>query len=99
MLLSCQVFFIEMQKKRNESFISELYIMEQVNFDSNVTDCITLVRDAQRGDRESLSRLTQLAQRPLSIYIYRLTFDHDLTQDLLQETLLQMVKSFTKIED
>ncbi len=52
-----------------------------------------LVAEAKCGDQASLTRLAELVEDNLRSYIYRLTLDPDLTADLLQETLLQMVKS------
>jgi RNA polymerase sigma-70 factor (ECF subfamily) len=58
-----------------------------------------LVRRAQRGEQQSMERLAQLAGPRLLIYIYRLTLDYDLAQDLLQETLLEMVESLNGLRD
>jgi len=57
-----------------------------------------LVRQIQQGDRNSLDHLAHLAKGRLRAYIYRLTLDHDLTEDLLQETLLHMVESLRQLE-
>lgn len=57
-----------------------------------------LVRQAQLGNQESMNCLVQLAKGRVCAYIYRLTLNYDLTQDLLQETLLEMVKSLKKLE-
>lgn len=51
------------------------------------------VRQAQLGDQESIERLAEMARQRLAPYIYRLTLNPDLTEDLLQETLLKMVES------
>jgi len=61
-------------------------------------DYSELVRRSQQGDQESLDRLAHLVEGRLHAYIYRLTLDHDLTQDLVQETLLQMVESVKHLE-
>ncbi|MBN1362135.1 MAG: RNA polymerase sigma factor [Sedimentisphaerales bacterium] len=58
---------------------------------------VELVRHAQRGDRESIERLTAMARQRVAPYIYRLTLDHDLTGDLLQETLLKMIEALKNI--
>ncbi len=50
-----------------------------------------LVTDAQLGGQSSMDRLAELARERLYAYLYRITLDHELTEDLLQETLLQMV--------
>ncbi len=57
-----------------------------------------LINHAQLGNQESMSRLAELARERLFAYIYRLTLNHDLTQDLLQETLMEMVKSLKNLE-
>ncbi len=58
---------------------------------------VQLVRKAQLGDRDSMERLAELARQRLYPYIYRLTLNHDLTGDLLQETLLKMVETLKDI--
>ena len=54
---------------------------------------VKLVRLAQQGHEDCMNRLAEEAEGRLRAYIYRVTLDHDLTQDLSQEALLQMVKS------
>src|SRR5512142_2597465 len=56
------------------------------------------VRQAQLGDRQSMDRLAEAAQQRLYAYLYRLTLNHDLAQDLLQETLLKMVERIKELE-
>ena len=65
--------------------------------DSNINHS-DLVKRAQLGCQESMNRLSQLVEGRLCAYIYRLTLNYDLTQDLLQETLLEMVKSLKNLE-
>lgn len=57
------------------------------------------VRLAQRGDRVSLDRLAEGARQRLYGYIYRLTLNHDLAQDLLQDTLLKMVENIRELRE
>ncbi len=52
-----------------------------------------LVRKAQNGCSDSMDILAQQAKPVLFGYIYRITLNHSLTEDLQQETLLAMVKS------
>jgi RNA polymerase sigma-70 factor (ECF subfamily) len=59
---------------------------------------IEMVRQAQRGDQGSLDWLAETARQRLYSYIYRLTLNHDLAQDLLQETLLKMVERIKDVE-
>ena len=52
-----------------------------------------LVKLAQQGHGDSVDQLAQEAQGRLRAYVYRVTLDYELTEDLSQEVLLQMVKS------
>lgn len=65
--------------------------------DNNV-DYLELVVQAQLDSQQSMNRLAELVKDRLFAYIYRLTLDHDLTQDLLQETLLSMVESLKQLK-
>lgn len=57
-----------------------------------------LVYEAQIGNKGGIDRLTELARERLFPYIYRLTLDYNLTQDILQETILFMLQSLNKLE-
>ncbi len=56
------------------------------------------VRRAQLGDQGATGHLAEAARQRLYAYIYRLTLNHDLAQDLLQETLLKMVENIKELE-
>jgi RNA polymerase sigma-70 factor (ECF subfamily) len=56
-----------------------------------------LVRNAQLGDQDSLHRLAEAARGRLHEYVFRLTLKEDLTQDVVQETMLEMLKVFGKL--
>lgn len=58
-----------------------------------------MIHHAQLGNQESMNRLAELVKEGLFAYIYRLTLNYDLAEDLLQETLLEMVKSLKNLED
>lgn len=58
-----------------------------------------LVFQARRGERHSLGRLAELVQGRLYSYFYRVTLDGDLSDDLLQETLLSMVENISHLRD
>lgn len=58
---------------------------------------VQLVRNAQLGDRDSLHRLAEAARLRLHEYVFRLTLKEDLTQDVVQETMLEMLKLFGKL--
>ncbi|MDD5326470.1 MAG: RNA polymerase sigma factor [Phycisphaerae bacterium] len=64
--------------------------------DDNIA-VIQLIGQAQLGDQQSMNDLAQLAEGRLFAYIYRLTLNYDLAQDLLQETLLKMVESLKNL--
>jgi RNA polymerase sigma-70 factor (ECF subfamily) len=57
-----------------------------------------LIHEAQLGNKDSMNRLAELVRERLFTYIYRLTLDHNLTQDLLQETILFMLQSLNQLE-
>lgn len=52
-----------------------------------------LVELAQKGHSGSVDLLARKAEGRLRAYVYRVTLDYELTEDLSQEALLQMVKS------
>jgi RNA polymerase sigma factor (sigma-70 family) len=55
-------------------------------------DHLDLVRKAQLGDRDSLTHLAETARVRLYEYVFRLTLTEDLAQDIVQETILEMLK-------
>ena len=57
-----------------------------------------LIAEAKCGRQESLNALTELVQPQLCAYLLRSTLDKTLTDDLVQETLMQMVKSITTLQ-
>jgi RNA polymerase sigma-70 factor (ECF subfamily) len=60
---------------------------------------IELVERAQRGDRLSLNKLAEIARERLRTYVYRLTQKDDLTQEIVQESLLEMCKILGKLQN
>jgi RNA polymerase sigma-70 factor (ECF subfamily) len=64
---------------------------EQIDFEA-------LTRLAQKGDKQALARLAELSVKPLRVYIYRLTLQEDLALEIVQETLLEMVKIIGKLQ-
>jgi len=64
----------------------------------NETDHVELVRQAQQGDRASLDRLAETARVRLREYVFRLTLDEDLTGDIVQETILEMLRIFKTLQ-
>lgn len=57
-----------------------------------------LVRQAQKGHKEDLNKLARKAKGRLCAYIYRVTLNYDLTEDISQEVLLQMFKSLNQLK-
>lgn len=57
-----------------------------------------MVRQAQAGNMQSLSAVAEQVRRKVYTYIFRLTLDHHLTQDLTQDTVLEMIKALPKLK-
>ncbi|MCJ7729353.1 MAG: sigma-70 family RNA polymerase sigma factor [Sedimentisphaerales bacterium] len=57
-----------------------------------------LICEAQLGNQGSMERLAEVARERLFAYVYRLTLDQHLTQDILQETILFMIQSLNQLE-
>ena len=61
-------------------------------------DDIALVEKAQQGDKECLNLLAEAARVRLHQYVQRLTLQEHLTQDIVQESVLEMFKVFDKLK-
>jgi RNA polymerase sigma-70 factor (ECF subfamily) len=59
---------------------------------------IQAIRQAQAGNMQSLSAVAEQVRQKVYTYIYRLTFDYHLTQDLTQETVLEMIKALPQLK-
>jgi RNA polymerase sigma-70 factor (ECF subfamily) len=59
---------------------------------------IALVERARQGDKPSLNTLAGIARERLRVYVYRLTQKDDLTQEIVQESLLEMCKILGKLQ-
>ena len=64
----------------------------------NKGDYIELVEKAQSGDKESMNLLAGLARERLRVFAYRLTLREDLSQDIVQESMLEMFKVLGKLK-
>jgi len=64
----------------------------------DTTDYIELVTRAQFGDKQSLNDLAELVRGRLYAYVYRITLQDDLTQDIVQESMLEMFKVIDTLE-
>ncbi len=70
---------------------------EATHMDRQATE-IELVERARQGDQQSLNLLAQIARERLRVYVYRLTLKDDLTQEIVQESLLEMCKILGKLQ-
>ncbi|MGM0600658.1 MAG: RNA polymerase sigma factor [Candidatus Rifleibacteriota bacterium] len=54
-----------------------------------------IIKDFSKGDKKSALKLFEQLRRPVYGYLYRMTFDCNIAEDLLQETLLTI---YSRIE-
>ncbi len=59
---------------------------------------LELIERARRGDRQCLNELAAQARDRLRTYVYRMTQDDDLAQEIVQETLFEMCKALGKLK-
>lgn len=64
----------------------------------NYDELAELVEKAKLGDKECLNRLAEAAEVRLREYVFRLTLEEDLTQDIVQESILEMFRVFHKLK-
>ena len=62
------------------------------------SDYLDLVVQAQAGDQDSMGQLAVRVRHRLYPYLHQVTSDHHLSQDLLQDVLLAMVRSVDTLE-
>jgi len=60
---------------------------------------IDLIAKAQLGDKEAFNALTEATRDRLRLYVYRLTLDEELAQEIVQETLIEMFKILGKLKE
>lgn len=58
-----------------------------------------LLSEARSGNSRSMGRLADIVRERLYSFIFRTTLDHDLTEDVLQETLLTMVGQIASLRE
>ena len=66
---------------------------------SEPRDAIQLVRLAQQGHAEARGELVRLVEPRLAQYVGRLTLDRDLTTDIVQESIAEMLKILDTLKD
>ena len=59
---------------------------------------LNIIQAAKRGKSESMADLSMVANKRVFTYVYRLTMDYHLSQDLAQETLLDLIKFLPDLE-
>jgi RNA polymerase sigma-70 factor (ECF subfamily) len=62
-------------------------------------DYIELVKRAQFGEKGSLDNLSERVRGRLYAYVYRIMLREDLSQDIVQESMLEMFNNFDKLEE
>ena len=72
--------------------------MVYFEFMDGIRDYRELVEKARNGDEESMSLLASAGEESLRRYVFRITLDESLTQDIVQEVLLEMVRVFDKLK-
>ncbi len=60
---------------------------------------IQLLAEVQSGDRASAGRLAALVWKRLYPFVFRTTLSHDVTEDVLQETLLSLLCRVSSLRD
>ncbi|MHC4625036.1 MAG: RNA polymerase sigma factor, partial [Planctomycetota bacterium] len=63
------------------------------------SDHIREVSRAQLGDKDSLERLSKRVQERLREDVFRLTLDDDLAEEIVQETMLEMLKILDELKE
>jgi len=69
-----------------------------MNSSDHVNDWARLIEGARQGDSACLSQLAERVEHRLLGYLYRLTLNYDLSQELTQQTLLKMIRSIDTLE-
>jgi RNA polymerase sigma-70 factor (ECF subfamily) len=64
---------------------------------SNKEDYAELVEQARLGSRQSLDILAQKVRGRLYAYVYRIVLQEDISQDIVQESMLEMFKSLDNL--
>ena len=58
-----------------------------------------LLSEARSGSRTSMGRLAVVVRERLYPFVFRTTLNHDLTEDVLQETLLSILRQVTSLRE
>jgi RNA polymerase sigma-70 factor (ECF subfamily) len=63
------------------------------------SDYVQLVTQAQLGDKECMNRLAEAARERLYTYVYRYTLSDELTEDIVQESILKMLEVLNELKE
>ena len=63
------------------------------------SDYVQLVTQAQLGDKECLNRLAEEVRERLYTYVYRYTLSDELTEDIVQESILKMLEVLNELKE
>jgi len=58
-----------------------------------------LLSEARSGSRASMGRLAVIIWKRMYPFVFRTTLNHDLTEDILQETLLTVIRQVTSLRE
>ena len=58
-----------------------------------------LLSEARSGSSRSMGLLADIVRERLYSFVFRTTLDHDMTEDVLQETLLTMVRQIDRLRE
>lgn len=60
-------------------------------------DYLGIIKQAKSGNRASTSQLAESARKIVFVYILRITLDYHLSEDLSQETILEMLRALNRL--
>jgi RNA polymerase sigma-70 factor (ECF subfamily) len=69
------------------------------NIQQHRKEFFELLSEARLGNRASMERLAFIVRERLYPFIFRITLNHDLTEDVLQETLLSMIGQIARLRE
>ncbi len=84
--------------KKNVRFCLPAHLYSSFEMEKSI-DYVGLVQKAQLGDKECLNRLAEAVRERLYAYVYRYTLADDLTNDIVQETILKMFEALGELRE
>ncbi|MDH4238282.1 MAG: RNA polymerase sigma factor [Phycisphaerae bacterium] len=63
------------------------------------SDYVQLVTQAQLGDKECMNRLAEAVEERLYTYVYRYTLSDEMTEDIVQESILKMLEVLNELKE